>query len=212
MNNLDLSVLTQREREVLEKWMEAGLPPLAVSRAMQFFELFCEGMTCEQIHKLNPQYELGAIIHARLRDKWDDRLQEYIAQMYGSIRDRVFKKQMEAISFTADVLSAAHKLHGEKIKRYLQTGDEKELAGAIRIDTLKQYKDAAELLMRLTGQDRQKEPALPPATAPKTQSPVRPSSDVIDVKVLPSQGMTSAQAGFLIRKQLEKRKEESGAK
>lgn len=198
----DLSVLTPKERQTYEKWLEAELPPISVIKALEFFELFCTGTTCAQIHKLNPQYELGAIIHARLRDKWDQKHDEYVAQMYDTIRDKVFQTQMESISFTTDLLAAAHKLHGEKIKKYLQTGDAKHLIGALRIDSLKQYKDGVELLLRSTGQDKQKENILP---APQQQRS-NASSEVIDAEIIAQPARLNAnQAGYLIRKQLEQK-------
>jgi hypothetical protein len=63
---------------------------------------------------------------------------------------------MESVMFSADLLASANKMFGDKLKKYIQTGDEREL-GTLKIDSLKQYRDAVELLLKLTGQDKKVE-------------------------------------------------------
>jgi len=57
--------------------------------------------------------------------------------------------------FSADLLAAANKQFGDKLKRFIQTGDESELGKDLSVNSLKQYKDAVDLMMKLTGQDKE---------------------------------------------------------
>jgi hypothetical protein len=51
------------------------------------------------------------------------------------------------------MLSVANKQHGEKLKRYLQTGNMDDL-GEFKIDSIFNLKQTIEILQKLTGQDR----------------------------------------------------------
>jgi hypothetical protein len=76
--------------------------------------------------------------------------------LFEGVRERVEQVQMESVLFTTDLLSSANKMFGDKLKKYIQTGDEREL-GALKVDSLKQYRDAVDLLLRLTGQSNKVE-------------------------------------------------------
>lgn len=52
----------------------------------------------------------------------------------------------------ATFLTAAHKMTGERLKKYIETGDQ-ELVKDLKLDSFKQYKEAAELLRTLAEQD-----------------------------------------------------------
>jgi hypothetical protein len=145
--------LTSNENQAYEKYIESQGKPLAFSVQLQFYELFLSGSNCEEILRLNPAFPLGAIVKARIEGGWDTRREQYMAVMLDSVRERVQQTQLEAIYFAADLLSAAHKLHGDKLKKFKQTGNVEEL-GTLRIDSLKAYKEAVELLLKLTGQDK----------------------------------------------------------
>ena len=64
-------VLTPKEREAYQKYVEANKPPLAASTASNFFALFLQGHTCEEIAKLNPAFGLGIIVRARVDHDWE---------------------------------------------------------------------------------------------------------------------------------------------
>ena len=151
--------LTPREDVALFRWKSAGkLMPLSPSKAVEFFALFLNGTSCEQIVDLNPGYDLGLVIHTRLVDGWDRRVAEHRDMLYRDIRESTKQLQAEAVVFTADTIRAAHKLLGQKLKRFIQTGDVKALEGmheSFLIRSQKQYRDAVEMLLKLTGQDRE---------------------------------------------------------
>jgi uncharacterized protein YfaQ (DUF2300 family) len=70
------------------------------------------------------------------------------------VRERVSNTQVEAIGFACDLMAGFHKLQGDKLKKYIQTGDPAEL-GELSTMNIKTYVTAVELLLKLTGQDKQ---------------------------------------------------------
>lgn len=208
MDNTDLEgalkLLSEDEADELQRWLSKEKPPIAVSTAAKLFEIFIQGQTCKQIHKLNPQFDYGAIIHARIRDGWDEKRAEYVAHAYGSIREKVIKAQMDAIEMTANLLSVTAEQNNKKYLKYLQTKDEQELKGSIQIESLKQFKEAVESLQKLTGQDKD-------ATKnPVTNAPANSGERVIEAQAvqadplqLPS-NMDGSTANMFIRRALDK--------
>lgn len=119
---------------------------------MQFYELFLNGYSCEEIAKLNEgKFDPGMIIDARVRHEWDARKSAHLESLYGGLLEKVKATQAEGAVFLTDMLSAAHKMYGSKIKKYLQTGDPKDLGG-LQIESLDSYRKILETLMTLTGQ------------------------------------------------------------
>lgn len=148
--------LTAAEQKIYDNWLEVkNKPSVSPSRAVKLFELFLHGISCEEIVKINaPEFCLEQVLEARVRDGWDEKRDAYTTQLYAGAVENVRQIQVESVHFVADMLAAAHKQHGDKIRRYLQTGDEKDLAGAMSIGSFQTYKQVAETLLKLTGQDR----------------------------------------------------------
>ena len=146
--------LSRKEQAALDHYKRSDGRKISPQTEAQFFQLFLRGKSCEEIHRLNPGFHLGAIVTARLESGWDEKLSEYRDSLMNSVSNRVKQVELEAIDFVGDVLSATHKMHGDRIKRYMQTGDEAEL-GDLAINSMQGYKTAIELLMKLTGQDKE---------------------------------------------------------
>ncbi len=144
--------MTPKEREAYQKYVEANKPPLAASTASNFFALFLQGHTCDEIAKLNPAFGLGIIVRARVDNEWDRQRDEHLEHLMANIRQVAQQKQLGSIRFVADALAAFEKLAGEKFQRYLQTGDSSQL-GEWKDMSLKQYKELIELILKLTGQE-----------------------------------------------------------
>ncbi len=159
MNEDGLKFFTDRERGIYNEWKEmATKKPLSITTSLKMYELFLNGYSCEEIARLNDnKFPSGMILESRLRDGWDDRRSQHLAELYGGVFDKVRQTQTEAIVFVADLMSAAHRKHGDKVKKFLQSGDAADL-GALSIDTMTSYKTAADMLMKLTGQDKEKTP------------------------------------------------------
>ncbi len=146
--------LSRKEQAALDHYKRSDGRKISPQTEAGFFQLFIRGKSCEEIHRLNPGFHLGSIVSARIDGKWDEKLEEYRDSLMNSVASRVKQVELEAIDFVGDVLSATHRMHGDRIKRYMQTGDESEL-GDLAINSMQGYKTAVELLMRLTGQDKE---------------------------------------------------------
>lgn len=144
--------MTPKEQEAYQKYVEANKPPLAVSTAGNFFTLFLQGHTCEEIAKLNPAFGLGIIVRARIDNDWDTQRDQHLEHLMLNIRQVAQAKQLGSIRFVSDALAAFEKLAGEKFQRYLQSGDASQL-GEFKDMSFKQYKELIELILKLTGQE-----------------------------------------------------------
>lgn len=146
----EVESLSQEEREAYEGYKG---PALAPSVQATLFELYLRGEPLAGIQKVNKNFTLGMIAKAKVEGLWNARRAAYTAELYDSVVERVKLAQTEAAVFAADLLAVAHKQFGLKLKRYIQTGDEKEL-GDLSIKSLEGYRKAIDLLLRITGQDQ----------------------------------------------------------
>lgn len=146
--------LTEAERTALERFLKGSESPIAVSTSLKLFELFCNGSTCRSIQQLNPQFSMGQILHARVRDSWDEQRELYLQELYGGIRQKLVQIRAESADYLADVLKAVHVMDKVKIQRFLQTKDPRELEGVRMIPTSgKSYKELVEALQKVVGQE-----------------------------------------------------------
>jgi len=153
-------LLTDEERAELKKYETTVLAAdprrtLAAVTATKFYALYLQGYSTKEIQELNPSFPLGMIIHARIKYNWDDAQDKHVKDLMDRVRDKVLLTQLESAHYLTDVLTAIHKLNGTKIKKFIQTGDEAELKG-LHISTLMNYAKTFELIVKLTGQDRDK--------------------------------------------------------
>ncbi len=150
--------LTPREKTALAVTFKMRPEPARLSPTLeaQLFSLFLNGQDCVKIAQMNPGITLGQIVRARVESQWDLKRFEHVEALLKDARDRLQQTTLESVDFVAAQIAAAHKLYGEKVKRYLQTGNEKDLGG-FSIHGWKAYNDAIELLKKLTGQDGTKQ-------------------------------------------------------
>jgi hypothetical protein len=146
--------LTEEEKACMTIYVESGGMPLSPNLAGGLYELFLNGSSCMEISKLNKGLAYGAILDSRIRFDWDKNREEYASDLHSKIRDKVIKAQLETTELMTSILTAANKKHGDKIKKYIQTGDESHLDGALNIDNLNALTKITEGLMKITGQDK----------------------------------------------------------
>lgn len=148
--------LTERELREYRIYMRLKQPPMAESTQKAFFELFQNGINCEEVHKLNPHgFSLGAIVRARIENDWDIKREEHQRRLLEATRPALQQTQLEVVDALRLELVASMKYRRDKILRYMQTGDENEIVG-LGIGTLKHMKEVAQVLLPLTGQDAKK--------------------------------------------------------
>jgi hypothetical protein len=126
---------------------------LGTSKALQFYSSFLEGLTLAEIAEMNPEVGLGTIVNSAVEGAWNIKRQEYLEALYDRAKDRAVQVVAEGANFVATLLAASHKKHGQKLRRFLQTEDPKELNDCMTIDSLRSYREGVEILMKLTGQD-----------------------------------------------------------
>lgn len=139
---------------ILTDYLAAGGHPLSPDASARMFELFLNGSDAREIHRLNKAFPLGGVLDAQVRYKWTKMRDDYVIELQGRVREKVMKAQMETTELMTDILAAARKKHSDKLKKFLQSGDEKDLDGVINIDTIQGLMKVTEGLLKITGQDR----------------------------------------------------------
>jgi hypothetical protein len=173
-------LLSKGEEYAFEYFQKSQQPPLAPSLNAKLFQLFLNGKNCEEIRRLNKDLTLGQIVWARIEGDWDQRRSDHLNSLLTETSLRVQQATLETADFVCDLLAVANREHGDRLRRYLQTGDQKEL-GDFKIDSIFNLKQTIEVLQKLTGQDRQQtvqhkgevmHTAVPIPAANKAPSPV----------------------------------------
>lgn len=146
--------ISNKERAAYEEYVRKGNQNISPSTQAQFLALFLRGKSCEEIQSINTGWPLGAIVKCRIEGNWDTKLEEYREQLFTGVRERLAQIELESVNFLTDMLAAAHKQQGDRIKKYLQTGNEDDL-GDMKISSIGAYSKVVELLLKTTGQERQ---------------------------------------------------------
>lgn len=146
--------LSERELHAYGVWCGMSKPHLSPALNAQLYQLFLMGKDTEEIRRMNPTLSLGEIVAARVEGQWDERKTEYLDSLLDKAQGRVQQATLEQIDLMCDVLSLARKEQGDKIKRYIQTGNDDDKPD-VRIDGIRTLKTAIEILQTLTGKDRQ---------------------------------------------------------
>ena len=148
-------LLSPEELKAASDYIKQGKLLLAPDTAAKFFELYLNGSTVEEIHRLNKAFPIEAIHLARVKYGWDMAKDTYVMDLQASIRQKVMKAQMESTALLTDVLSAAYRMHGDKLKKYLQTGDESSVKGVFGVESIAQLLKVVDSLQKITGQSNQ---------------------------------------------------------
>lgn len=148
-------LLNGQEKAALDVYHQRRQPPLSPDMQARLFSLFLQGIDCMEIVRLNRGVSLGQVIAARVEGRWDEQRQDHLNALLKETRTRLQQTTLEAVDFVTTQLAAAHKLYGDRVKKFLQTGDEKDLGG-FSIHGWKGYREAVDLLKTLTGQDAKK--------------------------------------------------------
>lgn len=122
----------------------------------EFFNLFINGYSTQEIQKQNPAFKLGLIVKARVENHWDKLKNDHIQAMMVNVAEAAQRTQLEAIRFTADAISAHHKELGSAFRKFIQTGNPADLGSYKDQLTLKNYQQYIDLFLRLSGQDQKK--------------------------------------------------------
>jgi hypothetical protein len=149
-------LLNEKELAAYRKYAESAKPALSPSTAAQFYALFLQAYTCEDILNQNPALGLGIIVKARIEHDWDLQRDQHTKVLMESVGTMVKKATLESIQFAHDGMAVFHRLAGTRFKKYLQTGEERDL-GDWKDMSFKTYREFVELIQKLTGQDVSKQ-------------------------------------------------------
>lgn len=170
--------LTPLERAAHDRAVSRNEPAVAAHVSARLYALFLRGTTCAEISRLNKGIGLGQVCRERVADGWDRRRDEYRQELLAATKDRVLQVQLESAEFLANELSAAHKLHGDKAKLYLQGGDEKDL-GSFSISSIREYRETLAALRELVA--KEPEDLRPDGPAEHERVPAPPAGAPSDV-------------------------------
>src|SRR5271166_1598899 len=148
-----LAKLNTIEYNLLQAYIGAKKPELAIDMVGKCFISYLNGNDCREICKLQPGLPYEAILWAKFKYNWDRQKEEHIFNLHNAIKERVVKAQLDTTALISDMLTAASRLHGEKIKKYLQTGNATDLGDAMKIDSIGGLIKVVEGLQKITGQD-----------------------------------------------------------
>lgn len=138
----------------LKDYREAGKMRLAPSTTAGMFELFLNGTSLREIHRLNKAFPFGAILWSYVEEKWEDKKVKFIDELHDATRQKLVKATMDTASLLSDMLSAAYLQHGSKLKKYMQTGNPEDLGDAMTVDSITTLVRAIDGLQKITGTDK----------------------------------------------------------
>lgn len=168
--------LNDREAFAYRTW--CGMPgrrAVAPDLNARLFQLYLVGHTCEEIRQLNPALALGDIVAAKVEGEWDVLRDEHRAKLLQSTADRLQQSTLQTVNLLCDVMAVAARQQGEKLQRYLMTGNEAELQGAMCVQDFGDLKKVVETLQKISGTEAPvvinpsldtAQPLIPDATKP----------------------------------------------
>lgn len=137
------------EKDALFEYIRSGGRQAPASVNQPFFELFHNGCLADEIHKLNPSYSVQAIQWMRIAFKWDDTLQHTIMKNNALAIGKINKAQVDAAMLMSDLIAVATKKNQDKLRKYLQTGDEAHLVDIMTLDSPERFSKMVESLVKL---------------------------------------------------------------
>jgi hypothetical protein len=146
--------LMPEDVKTLTEYLAEGGHSLAPETAAKFFELFLNGSDAKEIQKLNKAFPLGSILDAQIKYRWSEKRDAYASDLQDRVVAKVKKAQLETTELMTDMLVAARKKYGDKLKKFIQTGNEEDLDGVLNIESLNGLMKITEGLLKVTGQDR----------------------------------------------------------
>ncbi len=146
-----LDRLQPHELAAYETYRVSGKPDLSPDTNRRLYGLFLHGLKVQALADQNPNLPLGAILKARVDGRWDERREAYIGELLGGVQGEVKQLAAEAFGFLALQLTVFHERYGKAMRRYLQTGDEKDFreAQAAIPTNIREQKTVIEMMTRL---------------------------------------------------------------
>ncbi len=137
------------------RYVPSDAADLSPAVQVQLFRLYLAGLTLPEIRERNSALGLGQIVSAAVEGKWIEQRIRHLEDLFGRVQSDAQEAVASGVEFVALAMRATHKHIGDKLLRYIQTGDEKDLDGT-GVGGLGAYKALVDLLAKMTGQDQVK--------------------------------------------------------
>jgi uncharacterized protein with HEPN domain len=188
--------LSEEEIKLAQKYLRKHKTAGALKdlEAAKLFELYLLGESLAKIAQQFPHYPMGQITltaalrgWARDRDKMTHTLQD-------RVRAKVVKSVLEQVDFLTAMMSVANAEHLESMVRYCQDPINNPKP-ALRIDSIKAYKDVAETLYKIvsgatpSGKDKSTSPMFDALTPRQQVVRVEQKTEEPDVSTLMAQAI-----------------------
>lgn len=115
--------LTVEEAEKVKNWIARGRPGLSRIKADFLSTIYNLGYSCLQIHQKFPEYELEAILWARVNFEWDKRRAEYQRDLKQTTLELATEAHAEGVQFLAMALKATHQKWRDEIVQWMAAPD-----------------------------------------------------------------------------------------
>jgi hypothetical protein len=150
LNDNERFGLTTEEIKMAEKYLKKHKTAGALrdSDAMLLYELFMIGTSFKDMHLQYPQYPLEQIILTAALRKWPSDRNRMMSSLKERVSAKVVKSVVESVDFLTSMLSVATVENIEQMRRYIQD-PENNPKPAMRIQSIKEYKDILETLQKL---------------------------------------------------------------
>ena len=145
-----MSKLSIDEQIAYDKALRSGRAPLAPTFNQKLYDLYLRGFSSADIVTANPGLDLGAVVRARVDGDWDARRDRYTGELLTDSAASLRQTAAESLNFLSLILAVAHKEHGEKLRKYLVSGDPADL-GDFKIESFKGYKLIIDTIAQLIG-------------------------------------------------------------
>jgi hypothetical protein len=197
--------LTVDEHIEYDRYCRSNKPGLAPDYYARLYGLFLRGISCQEIVKLNKGLEIGQVLKARVEGGWDKARDKYAASLLTESGDLLRQTAAESLQFLSLMLAVVHKEQGEKLKKYLSTGDPSEL-GDFRISNMAGYQRLIATLAQLVGADQKKTVTHKIVGGDGKTVPVDESGEEGTGLISVSEGRWKPERGDAVREALEKTK------
>ena len=146
----DWSDMSPEEYSALLKFKEEGAPGasrIPDQMVFKWHNLYLIGKSYAEIAS-QTKSDIVQILYISDRHKWPVKKDEYFRSIADTLQSRIMNTRMEGLNFLTDVMNMYHKTMGTKIKKYLETNDEKILE-SVDIKSLDKYFKTIEVVDKL---------------------------------------------------------------
>ncbi len=151
-----IKALSPRELDAYRYFLRAKQSSIAEDAADRLYQLYLQGQSCEDIRRVAVGFSLGQVVAARIVGEWDSKVAGYRENLVANVPIQAEQTHLEAVDFLGNLLKATYMKYGDKIRKYLATGDEAHLIDVPLPKSVREFGAVMDLFMKSTGQDKRR--------------------------------------------------------